>query len=115
MRKKITKPNTTREKVKIFCAMLNKNLSDNEINILSELIEMSQGNNITLQVGITKQIRETLSITASSFNTGISRLQEKKVITKSGKVIMLSPIFNNLSDLDGLVVEFVTNAPHIAT
>ena len=108
MRKKITKPNTTREKVKIFCAMLNRNLSDNEINILSELIEMNQGNSITLQVGITKQIRDELKISASSFNTSIHRLELKKVITKSGKVIMLLPIFNNLSDLDGLVIEFTS-------
>jgi len=106
MRKKITKPNTSREKVKVICAMMDKHLSDTELSILSELIEMSENNNITLSVQITKQIRSTLSITSSLCNTGISRLQEKGVITKTGKTIIISPVFNNLSELDGLVIEF---------
>ena len=109
MRKKITKPNTSRDKVQVLCSLLNKNLSDNEINILSELIEMSQGNNITLQVGITKQIRDELKISASSFNTGIHRLEQKKVITKTGKTIIINPVFNNITDLTGLVIEFTSS------
>lgn len=108
MRKKIIKPNTTREKVKILCAMTNKSLSENELYILSELIEMSQGNNITLSVQITKQIRDELNISSSLFNTGIHRLEQKKVLNKSGKTIMLSPMFNNLSELEGLLIEFTS-------
>lgn len=106
MRKRIKQPATTQRKVFVICNLFDKQLSDNEINILSELIEMSQGNSITLNVQITKQIRETLTISESSLNTSIHRLEQKKVITKSGKTIVLSPIFNDLLSLEGLVIEF---------
>lgn len=108
MRKKITKPNTTREKVNVLCLLTNKQLSDTETNILSELIEMSQGNNITLSVQITKQIRDELNISSSLFNTGIHRLEQKKVLNKSGKTIMLSPMFNNISELSEFIVGFTS-------
>lgn len=108
MRKKIKQSATTQNKVYVLCAMLKKKLSDTEINVLSELVEMSQGNSITLNVQITKQIRETLNISESSLNTSIHRLEQKKVINKEGKTIVLSPIFNDLLSLEGLVIEFVS-------
>ena len=109
MRKRIKQPATTQRKVFIICSLFDKQLSNNEINILSELVEMSQGNSITLNVQITKQIRETLDISESSLNTSIHRLEQKKVITKSGKTIVLSPIFNDLLSLEGLVIEFIAS------
>lgn len=106
MRKRIVSPNTSRDKIKVLCSLMSKHLSDTELSILSELIDMSQNNNITLTVSLTKQIRDELKITTSSFNTSLHRLEQKKVLNKTGKTIMLSPVFNNLSELDGLIIEF---------
>lgn len=90
--------------VKTICTLRNTDLSDSELSVLLLLIKYSNNNSLTLDVHLGRQIREGLSIGQSLFGTSIARLESKKCIRKEGKVIMLDPAFNRISEWKELVI-----------
>ena len=87
-----------------LCALRNTNLSDSESAMLLKLITYSTNNSLTLDVNLARQIREELGIKESLYGTCISRLQEKKCITKEGKSIILNPVYNRISEWKEVVI-----------
>jgi DNA-binding MarR family transcriptional regulator len=106
MRKVIKYPKelSTADKVNILSSLQKIGLSDTESAVLAEIIEHSQNNNITLSVSITKQIRDTLNISATSFNTSLHRLEQKGTIKKEGRTIILNPLYNKLQEITELLI-----------
>jgi hypothetical protein len=108
MNKYINIPNVTLyKKVKIISLIFD--LTASERLLICKLIDYSINNTIALTIDISAKIRG--DITATSFNTGIFRLEKTGAIKKSGKTIMLHPIFNNISELDRFT--FVFQSPQV--
>jgi len=97
---------TLLNKVMVLNRMVNISLSDSESAVLAELLSYSTGNALTLTPEITKQMRSNTSMAPSLFNTCMHRIEQKGAIKKEGKTIMLSPIYNNMENITGLLVEF---------
>lgn len=89
----------------VLAHILGKQLSDTESLVLEKIIKYSPSSSFNLDVHLSKQIREELNITQSSFNTSISRLQEKNCIKKEGRTITLHPLFNNLSETKEILIK----------
>lgn len=83
-------------------------LSTTERAILEYFINTSLNNVNLISADISREICGQLSLTQSSFNTTVFRLHKKGVIKKSGKTIELHPIFNNIQELDKLIISFVS-------
>ena len=113
MRKIIKYPTvlTTAGKVGIISALQQINLSDNESAVMAQLIEYSNNNSITLSVYLSKEIRDKLSITATSFNTSIHRLEQKGTIKKEGRTIILNPLYNRLIDVTEILISVPNSLP----
>jgi hypothetical protein len=94
-----------KHKVAAVCVLKFK-LSATEMDLLSWLIQSSINNSVCVSVDISGQIQHDLNISASLLSTGLHRLQKKGVIKKSGKTITLNPIFNNIQEMNKLVVSF---------
>jgi len=95
-----------KKKVHALCVLL-FNISATEELILCWLIEQSINNSLALSVDISRQLQQDLNISKASLATSLYRLGNKKVIAKSGKTITLNPIFNNIQELDKLVISFL--------
>ncbi len=87
-----------------LCSLRNTNLSDSESAMLLKLITYSTNNSLTLDVNLGRQIREALGIGESLYGTCISRLQDKKCITKEGKSIILNPVYNRIMEWKEVVI-----------
>lgn len=90
--------------IKTICTIRGQELSDSELSVLLSLIKYNNNNSLTLDVHLSRQIREELGIGQSLFGTSVSRLESKKCIRKEGKVIMLDPAFNRISEWKELVI-----------
>ena len=90
--------------IKTICTLRNSELSESESAVVSSLIKYSTNNSLTLDVHLSRQIREELKMGQSLFGTCINRIEKKKCIRKEGKVIILDPVFNSISDWKDLVI-----------
>lgn len=109
MNRKITiKTKGDQDKINTLCLLQGKTVSKSEIGVLEALIAFSTNNSVTTTPDITKQMRGFANVSESTFNTAVYRLTEKKLINKSGKTILISPIFYNISELTGLFILFET-------
>lgn len=81
--------------------------SDSELQILAYLIQFSTGNSITLTVDLSRQIKASAGVGDSSFSTSLFRLEKKGVLTRLHKTVNLHPAFNNLQDVEKLMISFV--------
>ena len=102
---KITNPDV-KKKLDIIGFVSFGGLSSTELNIMCQFIHYSLNNFLCLDVAISSEIQKDIGITQSSFNTSVFRLEKKGVIKKSGKTITLHPIFNNIQNLDKLIIDF---------
>ena len=105
MRQVIKKNFSLIEIIGIISALKKIQLSDSESAMLSKLIKFSNNNSVTLDVNLSRQIRDELKMTQSSFNTAIHRLELKKCITKEGKGIVLNPVYNRISEWIEIVIK----------
>lgn len=106
MNKKITLPASLSVKIKTICLMFGHELSAAEFKTLQGLVEVSESNNLFLSVATSSHIKEKFSLTESAFNTSVFRLNKKRLIIRNGKTINLSPMFNNIGQLENLVINF---------
>jgi DNA-binding MarR family transcriptional regulator len=107
MTKRFTIENSElKHKVSALCFLKFKGLSATEEAVLSWFVAGSVNSAISVDKSLTKQITHELNISQSSLSTSIFRLQEKGVIKKSGKVIILNPIFNDITNMDNLIISF---------
>lgn len=95
-----------KDKVHALC-VLKFNISATEELILYWLIQQSINNSLSLNVDISRQLQIYLNISSSALATSLYRLGKKGIIAKSGKTITLNPIFNNIQELDKLVISFL--------
>lgn len=89
-----------------LCALRDINLSDSESAMMGKLISYSENNGLTLDVNLSRQMRDELKMSQSSFNTAIHRLEQKKCLTKESKGIILNPVFNRITEWKELVIRF---------
>lgn len=95
-----------KHKVNALCVLKFKGVSATEEAVLCFLVAVSINNSVALTIDISAQIKQDLGISASSLATCLFRLQEKDIIKKSGKVVTLNPIFNNINEMQKLLITF---------
>lgn len=95
-----------RERVDVVCKIAFTPLAEAELTTICLLIEYSVNNQIALTPDIGKQIRSG-AVSESSFSTSLHRLEKKKVITRSGRTIIITPLLKDISSWDKLVISFV--------
>ena len=94
------------DKLTIITNIQGVSLSKSELSILAEIVYYSNNGSVTLDMTLTKQIRDKLNISPSLFSTAIHRLMEKKVIRKAGKTIVISPVYTSLESITELLIKF---------
>jgi hypothetical protein len=106
MRKAIKVNYSSAEKVRLLSFIAKITLSDTELLILTELIECSTNNTITLSAENNKQICQRLAIKEGSFNVCVLRLYKKKALARDGKNIILNPIYRDLEGTTEVLLRF---------
>lgn len=89
-----------------MCEILFGGISKSELNILCYLVDQSLNNTIILNNSYLEELKSKYDVSASAVGTSVFRMEKKGVLSKSGKTIMLHPIFNNVLNLNALVINF---------
>lgn len=106
---KLTESNL-RKKVSVISHIAGINLSDSELLLLSQIVELSTNNQVTITPQISAHIRESIGITQSGFGTSLHRLAEKGAIRKNGRTIMLHPIYKDALLITELLIKLVNTS-----
>jgi len=106
LKKFIIRDSAVSTKIKTICAIKGIHLSETEIVALESLILFSDNGSLGITPLISKQIRCEMGITSSALNTAIFRLTEKGAINKQGRTVIISPVFNNIDSLTGVLINF---------
>jgi len=101
----ISSGGTLRERVELVCKIAFTPLAEAELVTLCLLIEYSNNNQIALTPDIGKQVRGS-AVSESSFSTSLHRLEKKKVINRSGRTIIITPLLKDIGNWDKLVISF---------
>jgi hypothetical protein len=107
MTRGIKRDNTLRSKVSVLLAIQGIRLSEGEENSLLAVITYSDGAALHISAHTGGAMKKEFNLNDSSFSVGLHRLEKKKLIARSGKTISLNPMFNNIGDLEKLVISFV--------
>jgi hypothetical protein len=91
-------------KIRVIGDLIFGSLSDKEIDLLTHLIGYSINNSMGISPEVSRQFKEQMNIRQSDFNVTMHRLDKKRAIAKSGKVITLHPIFHNLNEAENLII-----------
>lgn len=104
--RKIIKVNlSTQSKVQLLSLIAGIELSKTESAILSTLIECSSNGTITLSAQFNRQICQELKIEIGNYNVSIHRLTDKKAINRTGKNLILNPIYKDLIETTEVVIK----------
>jgi hypothetical protein len=93
-------------KIRTISSVCFEKISDSELQTLISLLEYEVAGCTTLTIEVAKQIRSTAGISDSNFNTSLFRLEKKGVIKRNGKTVMFHPVFNNVREFTGLLINF---------
>lgn len=82
-------------------------LSDSEISVLTALIDLSDNNSIHLGIPTVKHIKSLVKLSGSGLSTVLGKLEQKTIIRRDGKNIMISPVFDKIKELKMLIIQFL--------
>jgi hypothetical protein len=103
---KFNSENALKNKLNVLNAIQGRFLSETETSVLMGFISFSTNNCLTMSVEITKQIKSEYGLSTSNFNTSVHRLEEKGAYKKEGKTIYLNPLYNNITETTGILIQF---------
>lgn len=98
MRKITFKNKSLKDKVKLIGYLFFGKLSDNELKLTTALAECSNGGQFDLKSPELVCLKDKLKINDQTFAVTIHRLTSKKVISKTGSLVILHPILSVLAD-----------------
>jgi len=83
-----------------------ESLSETELHVLAVILDYSTNNAITLSLDVSKQVKQQVDVSDSSFSTSLYRLEQKGIIIRQGKTIQFHPAFSNIHLMDSLIISF---------
>lgn len=102
----IIKNNSLTYKLDVLGSLFFNGLSGIEIDVLAEIIKISDGSGLTISAEVGKSIRNTLNLNESSFNVSLYRLNKKKALKKIKTQITLHPILNTIFKENEFIIRF---------
>jgi len=94
------------QKVNFMANQFFSGFSPIECQVMAQLIRIGENGMVNLSIDISKSITKALDLNNNTLNVSLSRIEKKGAIRKSGRIITMQPLWNNILTENEYLIEF---------